>query len=372
MTEDQQNEEYKKSIRIARSVSVGNMQAYKDEILAEQEERNKKNQRFRSKKYRKGKKPKTKNKKRKYNRMPKSLSTKNTPKVNEPRYAPYSAKQGSSTKGHKHNISEPRARQSRLNRTIATSPTFKFDTHLSKSIPPKLIQGDESRTFSSDSDDSTFDRLVSPPEIETANALILKPYPPKRKVNARRRRSKTAQSSQDAIINALKFPYQRHSAQKYPNRLVTQPSRDCPTSPSIPEELDDDDYITDIIPMRITSSRQKHRIHSRHPYDSDSSSSTSTDHACEMAKPIKLAMIKRPSLSDTNTPTSPALTSAARSCNNLVSLSRKSIFNHNKSKFQKRKRNFLKAQSAGDEGDIDDDDDDDDHVMFVRLLVRFG
>merc|ERR1712190_90912 len=42
MTEDQQNEEYKKSVRIARSVSVGNMEAYKDEILAEQEQRRKK------------------------------------------------------------------------------------------------------------------------------------------------------------------------------------------------------------------------------------------------------------------------------------------------------------------------------------------
>ncbi len=39
MTENEQNEEYKKSARITRSVSVGNMQAYKDEILLEQKQK---------------------------------------------------------------------------------------------------------------------------------------------------------------------------------------------------------------------------------------------------------------------------------------------------------------------------------------------
>merc|ERR1712154_79786 len=101
MTEDQQNEEYTKSARIARSVSVGNMQCFVDQIHSEQEQK---------KRRRKKKKKKSKTKIHKF----RSRSTKNTPTSRE--------------KNRKFN-------------------QFKF----SQNMPPKILQGAED-DISSDSE----------------------------------------------------------------------------------------------------------------------------------------------------------------------------------------------------------------------------
>ena len=203
MTENEQNEEYKKSARIARSVSVGNMQAWIDEIHEEEQQQKKQ-------------RPKT---------------TKN-------------------------------------------SKIFQYE-------PPKILSiGDRDDGYSDDLSSSSCDDLVGPPrDIEVASPLMLKPAQHKnehirsktmhKKIEKKqhknaRIRSQTAPKPKVIFLDTLSR--RKRANHYYAANKRLQPSLQCPTSPSIPEE----DDILDIIHLDDDVSDQSTTGFSS---DSDSASS---------------------------------------------------------------------------------------------------
>eukprot|EP01084_Bolivina_argentea_P280399 479528_1 len=299
MTEDDQNEEYTQSARIARSVSVGNLAAYNTELLAEEEARQARKNKYRANKKRK--------KKKKRNRMHKSKTPncKHKMKTLSPQRIIRSAKsaaEGSSSGTESDSSSmagdlvcppsnellAPKKRSKRLTRSQTHENRDRGRSHHQQKMHETRGRS-RSRASSTDEED------VVPPRVRS-------------NYNYRRRRA---------------------------------PSQ----SPTIPEDQDvlDRDIDRDILNIGEDCSMSPSDLST----DSDLSSSSSTDHDCEIPKQTHENEVL---------PLLPVLNHAAKSMNDV-----RSSFGH---KFK-----IIKNQTYDTEDTEDEEEQDEEDSNHLKLAI---